>query len=319
MTARSRWGMVLFLVLIVKTGFCLDDNFLPPQGKTLVLIGQDERSIQNYMKATGHHPAGFMTYTSIQDMDGLSEPADYGAGTNHAQYLADNFPSAAFQIGLYMVDALDGILKGDYDKNIQTLADWLKQLKHPVYLRIGYEFDLPNNHYDPELYKKTFRYIVDHLRAAGVDNVAYVWHSYGYMNPDKPMMDWYPGDDYVDFFAVSFFKAFNAGNMNFVLRRAKEHNKPFMIAEATPSGIGVDGERSWNLWFKPFFQFIHDNQVPVVCYINSDWEQQPMFKGQGWGDARVQVNDVILDHWLKEMKSDRYVRSTFVLEGKKKK
>jgi hypothetical protein len=217
-----------------------------------------------------------------------------------------------------MVDALDGIVSGQYDQNIQKLGDWLKQCKHPVYLRIGYEFDLPNNHYDPGLYKKAFRYIVDHLRAQDVDNVAYVWHSYGYVNPDKPLLDWYPGDDYVDFFAVSFFKAFNSGNMKFILNRAREHNKPLMIAEATPSGVGVEGEKSWNLWFKPFFAFIHDNQIPVVCYINADWEEQPMFKGQGWGDARVQINEVVLDRWLKEMKSDRYVRSTFVHEGKKK-
>jgi hypothetical protein len=315
MTIR-RACLAVLLTFMLLPGASAAGKFLPPEGKTLLLIGQDERTIQNYINSTGHHPAGFMVYTSIQEMGGLNEPANHGAGVNHAQYLADNFPNAAFQIGLYMVDALEGIPQGNYDANIDVLAKWLKESKHPVYLRIGYEFDLPNNHYDPEKYKTAFRYIVDRLRASGVDNVAYVWHSYGFISPDKPLMDWYPGDDYVDFFAVSFFKAFNMGNMNFILKRAGEHHKPFMIAEATPFGVGTaDGERSWNLWFKPFFKFIQDNQIPVVSYINSDWESLPMFQGQGWGDARVQANSLVKERWLKEVQSDRYLKSAASLSN----
>ena len=304
----------LFITVILALwGFSAQagEKFLPPPGKTLVFIGQDERTILNYVRSTGHHPYGFMLYTSIQDMAGLSEPADHGAGVHHAQYLADNYPQAAFQIGLYMVDALDGIIAGQYDSKIDQLAQWLQGTKRPVYLRIGYEFDLPNNHYDPELYKKAFRYIVDRLRRQGVDNTAYVWHSYGFINPEKPLMNWYPGDDHVDFFAVSFFKAFNSGNINFIFKRAAEHHKPFMIAEATPSGIGTgDGEKSWALWFKPFFKFINEHDIPVVSYINSDWETLPMFKDQNWGDARVQANPVVKERWLNEINSDRYRNDT---------
>jgi len=284
-----------------------DEQFLPPTGKTFVFIGQDNNTNMQYVRAVNHQPSGFMLYTSVQEMGGLYEEKNHGAGPHHAQELAAQFPQARFQIGLYMVDALEGVVQGQYDANIQKLGEWLMGSKRPVYLRIGYEFDLPDNHYSPEEFKKAFRYIVDHLRAQGVENTAYVWHSYGYLNLDKPMMDWYPGDDYVDFFGVSLFKPFNNGNMNFIRNRAKEHGKPFMIAEATPLGIGtIAGEKSWNVWFKPFFQYINDHDVPIVSYINSEWETMPMFKGQGWGDARIQANDVVKERWLKELKNDRY-------------
>jgi hypothetical protein len=310
MNCRKRILIMAFSLLLASSAGA-DQKFLPPEGKTFLFIGQDERTILNYMRSTDHLPDGFMFYTSVQQMDGLTEPADHGAGVNHAQYLADNFPKAAFQIGLYMVDALEGVVEGKYDANIDRLVSWLKSVTGPVYLRIGYEFDLPNNHYDPELYQKAFRYIVDRLRGQGVTNTAFVWHSYGFINPEKPLMSWYPGDEYVDFFAVSFFKAFNAGNMNLILKRAAEHNKPFMIAEATPSGIGVlGGEKSWALWFKPFFKFINDNNIPVVSYINSDWESFSMFKGQNWGDARVQADPVVQERWLKEINSPRYRHDT---------
>jgi hypothetical protein len=304
--------MLCFRLLLVLICWVLPlsaaEDFVPPPGKTLLFIGQDQKTINDYVRSTGHKPAGFMLYTSIQDMTGLSAPIDYGAGVNHGQALLEKYPGARLQIGLYMVDALEGIVEGKYDANIKKLGQWIKKSRRPVYLRIGYEFDLPNNHYEPEAYKKAFRYIVQSLRKQRVRNVVFVWHSYGYLNPDKPLMTWYPGDEYVDFFAVSFFKAFNTGNMNFILKRAREHNKPFMIAESTPSGVGTgSAERSWNLWFKPFFQFISDNDIPVVSYINSDWEALPMFNGQGWGDARVQANKVVKERWLKEVLSDRFM------------
>lgn len=47
------------------------------------------------------------------------------------------------------------------------------------YIRIGYEFDNPENHYDPENYKLAFRRIVDRFKDVNLTNVAFVWHSYG--------------------------------------------------------------------------------------------------------------------------------------------
>lgn len=301
---------ILVSVLFVSTQ-AQADPFLPPQGKVLVMVGQDKETIDQYVQSTGHVPAGLMIYTSVQEVSGLTEPKDFGANIQYGQYLVDKYPDSVLQIGLYMVGALEDTISGKYDDAIAKLGTWIKATKRPVYLRIGYEFDLPENGYDPVLYQKAYRYIVDYLRQQSVDNIAYVWHSHGYFFPEKPMMDWYPGDDYVDWFAVSFFKPFNQGNVNFIAKRAQEHGKPFMIAESTPFGTGTGkGEKSWNMWFKIFFESIERYHVKAVCYINSDWESQSMFKGKGWGDARIQANDWIKERWLKEISRSQFMHAT---------
>ena len=72
------------------------------------------------------------------------------------------------------------VTAGQYDQQLDVLAEWLNGLPVPVHLRVGYEFDLLGGQYGTaEEYKAGYRYIVDHLRAAGVDNVSYVWHSAG--------------------------------------------------------------------------------------------------------------------------------------------
>lgn len=284
-------------------------SFAPPEGKTLLFIGQDKATIDTYIKSTGHNPVGLMVYTSVQEVRGLWDAADYGSGVMHAQALIEEYPQAAIQIGLYMVGALPGILKGEFDSNLDKIGIWIKTSDHPVYVRIGYEFDLPQNNYDPVLYKKAYRYIVDRWRSQGV-RASYVWHSYGHLNIEKPMMDWYPGDDYVDWFGISFFSAFKDGDVKWMVNRAKEHNKPVMLAEASPFGTGTQkGELSWNLWFKGFFETIDKYNIAAVCYINSNWDVMPMWKGQGWGDSRVEANSFVKEKWLKEIVRERFIRS----------
>lgn len=288
-------------------------NFAPPEGQTLLFIGQDEGTIKAYVVKTGHHPVGVMVYTSVQEARGLWDPADYGSGVQHADALAQQYPDAAIQVGLYMVDALEGIVEGKYNDNIDKIGEWIKKVDRPVYMRIGYEFDLPKNKYDPEFYKKAYRYIVDRWRTAGV-KAAYVWHSYGFLNAQKPMMNWYPGDEYVDWFGFSFFQAFNDGNLKWMMNRAKEHGKPMMLAEATPFGIGTrQGDPSWNRWFKPFFDAIEKYDIAAACYIDSSWEDMLMWKGQGWGDARVEEDPVVKERWLKEISKDRFIRTNKAL------
>ena len=255
-------------------------------------------------------PAGVMLYTSIQRLEGLTKPADYGAGIQDGNYLLEKYPQAVVQLGLYLVDALEDVAAGKYDEHIARLGEWIKKADRPVYLRIGYEFDYSQNHYEPKKYMAAFRYIVDYLRRENVNNVSFVWHSYaGYVQGYRT--DWYPGDNYVDWFAISFFDAYNRANMEGMARLAEEHQKPFMIAEAMPKGLRVsDGEKVWKRWFKKFFEFIHAHNVKIVCYINWDWDDQPMFKGQNWGDARIESNQLIKERWLEEINGIKYFQTS---------
>ena len=44
------------------------------------------------------------------------------------------------------------------------------------------------------------------MRAEGVNNVAFVWHSYIFASYNGfPISAWYPGDEYVDWVGVSLF------------------------------------------------------------------------------------------------------------------
>ena len=186
MINRNSFLFALSIFLICFTAipyviFAENNLFELPQDKVLVFIGQDNKTIETYIDQVGHQPDGFMLYTSIQKVEGLIAPSpDYGSGIGYADGLMTKYPKASLQLGLYMVDALKDVYQGAYDDNIEIIADWFKTKNVPIYLRIGYEFDGPHNHYDPRDYIKAYRYLVDCFRRSGVTNVAYVWHSYGY-------------------------------------------------------------------------------------------------------------------------------------------
>ncbi len=300
------------LVLSFSTAEAAKAPFIPKGGK-LLIIGQQKDTIESYINDIGIVPGGLMFYTSIQTMDGLDKPANYGAGIQHAQYFIDSYPHTVIQLGLYMVGALDDTLSGKYDKNILKLADWLKNVGTPVYLRIGYEFDLPENNYDPATYKEVFRYIVDHLRAQGVHNVAYVWHTSCQIESHGDPLDWYPGDDYVDWFAVSLFNPMQIAIAKKFAIMALVHNKPLMIAESTPAGLYT--EEGKKEYFRHYFDFINEYDVKIVCYINSNWNSYPLFKAQNWGNARLQDDPAIKNIWLKET-ANGYMQSSTELFDK---
>lgn len=272
-------------------------KFVPPDGKVLLFIGQDKNTIAQYHHYIDSAPAGLMLYTSVQKMEGITRAADHGGGVQHAEWMIDKFPHSAIQIGLYMVDALDMVVTGIYDKNLAKLAKFFKTNDRPFYLRIGYEFDNPANKYVPEKYIEAYRYIVNKLRDFEVNNVAYVWHAHG-QTYAQPQMDWYPGDDFVDWVGLSFFSPFNTDGMQRVVDIAQHLKKPLMIAESTPIKLNMaDGADAWKRWFPFVFEFIANNNVQAFCYINSHWDTIPMFVKDKWGDARVEKNSYVQEQW----------------------
>ena len=305
----------IFFMFFFETGFFSFADSIrakgkPPQGKVLLIVGQDNKTIDTYIEAIGIVPGGLMIYTSIQKIEGLKSPSpDSGSGISYADELIQKYPHTVLQIGLYMVDGLSSTYQGAYDDSIKILADWLKKINVPVFLRIGYECDGWHNHYDPQDYKRAYRYLVDKLRAADINNTAYVWHLHA-NRTDTDLDVWYPGKDYVDWVGISYF-AQHHKCMEHVIQFARKHNKPVMIAESTPQGVGtLLGEISWKRWFKRFFRFVAEHEIEAISYINSNWEEQPMWKGQGWRDARIQANSYVKEQWLKEIKKDKYLKSS---------
>jgi hypothetical protein len=84
----------------------------PGPGQTLLVIGQDTASIEEYAEQVGPMPLGVMLYSNIRDLAGLSYPTDFGAGQNDLQHWQKRAPGVALQIGLSLVDSLDGLAQG---------------------------------------------------------------------------------------------------------------------------------------------------------------------------------------------------------------
>ncbi len=218
---------------------------------------------------------------------------DWGAGPLNAASTADGWKQSLLIIALSITEHWDGggmsrISSGQCDANIDKLSLFCNKYKNKrIYLRIGYEFDgrwngpevtgygtsnespNPGGYHKHAEYIAAYRHIVDKMRAAGVDNVAYVWQSSASLIDDvldawydnggdiaaarENIKDWYPGDDYVDWMGISWFISPPEADDNFgfadvpglpnqddladeMIKFAREKRKPVMIAESTPQG-----------------------------------------------------------------------------------
>jgi hypothetical protein len=233
-------------------------------------------------------------------------------------------------------DELDRMVEGAFDAQIDRLGRFIVEARRPVFLRIGYEFDGPWNHYAPGEYVPAWRHLVDRLRSAGVEGFATVWQSAANRTfEDRPSSQWWPGDDYVDWIGTSFFLLEeNLDRHRELIAWAARKSKPLMICEAAPRGYNLDerpdgptpfsypdrgltfsrdgvafsprtSAQIWNEWYAPFFRLVHEQAhvVRAVAYINVDWNSQPMWgEGAGyWGDSRIETNALVRERWRAEI------------------
>lgn len=301
-------AMVMCICLAAPFAFAarakgLTGRFVPADGLTLLFGGQANKDSDEFVKLNKKIPAGFMFYTALSDLKGLESSADFGAGTTSGSYLLKKYPGAAVQIGLYLVNSLELVIAGELDENIEKLGSWIKKANVPVFLRIGYEFDFPENNYDPEIYIKAFRYIVEKMDSLNVNNVAYVWHSYASLNP-KGIDKWYPGDEYVDWCAISYFTSPQWIPM---LKFSQRHNKPLMIAECAPMLNNELKESGKVKWYEKLFKFIENNNVKALCYINANWNNQAMFANYNWGNSKLNASKEIQRIWQANTQKERYI------------
>ncbi|WP_341676537.1 glycosyl hydrolase [Niveibacterium sp. SC-1] len=306
----------------------------PADGRTLLIVGQEKHEIARYWKEVG--PAGgYMLYSSLATLSGLDGPIKGSgcsdSGTMDFQDWVQNYPDTVAQVGLYMVSSLTDAATGELDHVIADMAEILRQSGKPVFLRIGYEFDGPWNRYHPDLYKMAWKRIADilHGRQVGevsiapVSNVALVWHSGAYdtyMN--RPIADWYPGDEYVDWVALSWFQWGSDDNeaaateaREKVAAFARTHGKPLMIAESAPKQyFEAHDPKAWAGWHQRVLDWISANNVKAYSYINQDWTAMPQWQaacgnGADWGNTRIQKpGSRILETWRKELENPRWLR-----------
>ncbi len=307
---------------------------IAPAGKVVAFIGQDVNSIEAYAAEVAP-PAGVVSYTSLGGLEGLAEAHDNGGGLMHLARLSSEFPGTPIALGLYLVDQLPALTSGALDANVDALAAELGSYPTTVLLRVGYEFEAPWSHYDPDQYKLAFARLAQRFEAAGASNVEFVWQaaaSCGETFTGSPVEAWYPGDEFVDWIAASYFAqaACQFSPVKRMVHLAREHQKPFLIAESTPQGYdlsdetysrnGVDrqpkpADAIYDEWYAPYFALVAGSLdvVRAVTYINADWDAQgmwgPPYANGYFGDSRVQANATVLARWRQALSAAHWVQA----------
>ena len=286
---------------------------LEPQGKIINGAGQDLVGYNNYWNVmhTQNKPLMYMTYIGLCDAtsdwaDGLkadlmSHPGKFQIAQIGLSMTTDGTPSAHYE---------QDVAAGLYDKQIAMFIDGLQTLAIPAFVRIGYEFNGTGwNGYVTTTYKNAYIRTTNMIRARGVE-VATVWDFS--MDGAMNYSDYYPGDEYVDWWGINVFQAgqFGDANAKNFMDNAGTHKKPVMIGETTPRNVGVlNGQISWNQWFSYFFTFIHTYpEVKAFSYINWNWSQYPQWST--WGDARLEQNSIVGANFANEMDSAKYLHAS---------
>jgi beta-mannanase len=268
----------------LPVGDKVEGKLTPKNGKTLLIIGQDLKSVFDYTDS-GFFPApgGVTTYIAFHALNSASNPQygalgedpsgnptnidiDWGAGPLNAHSAANGYAQSALVLGINFANGnqfetwyptgVQDIGAGRKTAEIKRLAAFCKKVNKPVYIRLGYEFDGTWNQYvSPQAYVQAFREIVKGVRAEGANNVAFVWQSSAYPPLGFPDLDaWYPGDEYVDWCGFSWFLSPNFGVSpssqqlaDAMLDFARRHNKPVMIAESAPQGYDLEAGTQSNI------------------------------------------------------------------------
>jgi hypothetical protein len=158
-----------------------------------------------------------------------------------------------------------------------------------IILSLSLHSDGPWNRYEPEAYKNAYRRIVDVLRTSGVKNFAAVWQSatssFGTFG-NRSILDWWPGDAYVDWAGLSYFVP-HPPSLGALLDAARFKGVPVLICESAPQGYDLargtvasttngaqdrraaSADETWGKWFAPFFAFIRENYDVIrgVSYV----------------------------------------------------
>jgi hypothetical protein len=189
------------------------------------------------------------------------------------------------------------IARGQYDRKIRELARLFKGMAVPVFLRPGFEFggNGYGRHAAKQYWVEAWKRIHALFRSEGASNVAFVWNTLDAAD----YQDYYPGDEYVDWWAINVFDD-NADVHPFInafIADAGIHGKPVMIAEATPRHVGsTRGEESWHEWYEPFFRLLaRHRHIKAFCYINASWKDYP---DKSFGqDCRIQKDAYVASQY----------------------
>lgn len=307
----------LFSCRNLKTDWISENSqYRPPPGYRYLFAGRDPESIggledygEGYVDFIGM-PSGISLNIKISELITIESEQEL----NEQQYMDNSaFRNVMLALGLDMTGELKKIIAGDYDWMIIHLGEWIRKSGRPVFLKIGYEFDSAENDYNPSDYRTAFIRITEILRENTVFNFRTLWQSSGRDEVRDQLLNWYPGDEYVDWLGYSYYDQDPDDAGKEILLLAAERGLPVFIADAAPRGSDTkmdDPEELWEGWYKPFFKHIadHADLIQAVSYNNSFTTEQE--------DHRLQAAPLIRERWRREMKTPGWIHRTMSEDNK---
>jgi len=209
--------------------------------------------------------------------------------------------------------ALTRIIQGDFDADLRQWARQAKDFASPVLIEWGTE---PNGKWfswngkwnggaarGPATYISAYRHIVDLTRSEGAHNLQWVWHVNWDDDPDAQwnrFEDYYPGDKYCDWVALSIYGPLTpqakddcesfASKLNHAYSRITHvaPGKPLVIAE-----FGCDLHNKHCVaasWARGALDEIFSGKWPGLigfCWWNEGWQND---------DVKRHNTDMIISH-----------------------
>jgi beta-mannanase len=199
---------------------------------------------------------------------------------------------------------LNEIIAGKWDAYIDKWADAARAFGHPMIVAFGVEmngewFPWSGTYYGrdqradekgtkwvgPERFKQAYRYVVDRVRARGVSNIKWMFHTNNY---SYPLETWnfapayYPGADYVDWLGLSVygqqFRDEPWANVRSLIdwpyqeMSGLDPNKPIMIAEWGTGEFPKSGNKSE--WIKEGLELFRTRypRIKAAIYWHERWQ-----------------------------------------------
>lgn len=203
---------------------------------------------------------------------------------------------------------LEAILVGQWDEYIDRWATHAKDYGKPLFVSWGLEMNgdwfswsgvfygggepvagCANCFAGPEIFKKTYRYVVDRVRAKGASNILWVWHPNNDSVPDQPwnaMSQYYPGSNYADWLAISAYgKQFKGPgwiSVDATLNRSYQEisqvdpDKPLMLGEWGVGEFPKQGSKAQ--WITEFFQRLprEFRKFRAIVFWHERWRNEDL-------------------------------------------
>ena len=228
-------------------------------------------------------------------------------------------------MGLHVRPVERVVARGTCDESLRRMARCLRELEGPVWLRIGYEFNLSFDPHDTEAYKDLFPHIVQLFRDEEAHNVVSTWCSAAGSFQFRDPFDWWPGNEYVDWAAMDVFApiGFERPETTAFLDRCREEEKPVMIPESCPfffdwnlvdpgrpesfrDGLLEIGdiEDQW-AWYDAMFELVRRRpEIKALTVIATDW-RDGMFPF--YGDTRIGSWDGLPPRYAAALSDPRFM------------